>query len=502
MKQIYTLFAVIALFNSNAQTPSIQNESDTNYIVNWGINQNRATGDSCGVYYNNYVGRSKTNIIRQEYMRNDPAGNFFNGRAQRFEAPQPIEISGLEFYSFIDNEPSVTSVMVITMLNEYDALTDSVGIEMIRDTVYVTHDSYNPLTDPLPNISVQSTFDSAVTVTSDYIVSIFTPTDHPLIIITNEPTENAGNGENLSYALYSNTGFPSFPPGWYNMSETYGANGDYDFLIAPKVKYDLKENFVLDEDSICPGIAGNACVTYNQVPIFANGQYNTNASNNNSAIRWNWGDGTGNAGLASACHTYQNSGNYSLTLEDTIYLWDYNTDYCLTTMTQNVVALDSVTPDFTFINTNLTVDFTSTASFADSVWWDFGNDSIIGGVLNPTMEYDSVSTFDVWLHVINECTEDSIMYQVTTDDVGINEVNRNSVKVYPNPANDKLTLEKLPNDASVEIYSITGELVYFIEIKSNQNEIAINVNDFIEGTYVVKIKSSEVVSVQKILITH
>ena len=71
-------------------------------------------------------------------------------------------------------------------------------------------------------------------------------------------------------------------------------------------------------------------------------------------------------------------------------------------MTQNVVALDSVTPDFTFINTNLTVDFTSTASFADSVWWDFGNDSIIGGVLNPTMEYDSVSTFDVCLHVVRQ----------------------------------------------------------------------------------------------------
>lgn len=500
MKIFQLLISFLLTLTLNAQI-SQPIRINNGQVVDFNLSTTRSVDDSCGVYFNNYIGLNKTNVIQQEYLRNNPLNpSSYAGRAQKFSAPQSIEVSGVEFYAYIDNTPSVTSVMVITMLNEYDALLDSVGAEIIRDTVYVTHsgNSANPIP-ALPNISVQSVFDSVITVNNDYLVSIFAPDDEPLIIVTSDATENAGNGENLSFAYYSYTGDVNYPEGWYSQLNDFGY--DYDYLIAPRIKYNLNENFILDDDSICPGIAGNACVTYNQVPIFANGEYNSNASNNNSAIRWNWGDGTGNAGLASACHTYQNSGNYALTLEDTIYLWDYNTDYCLTTMTQNIVALDSVVPDFTFINTNITVDFTSTATFADSVWWDFGNDSIIGGVLNPTMEYDSVSTFDVWLHVINECTEDSIMYQVTTDDVGINEISADLVKIYPNPANDRLTFEKLPTNATIEIYNIAGEVVYSVYGK-NQNSAIINVSDLSKGTYVVKIKSADTVSVQKILITH
>ncbi|MDD3626880.1 MAG: T9SS type A sorting domain-containing protein, partial [bacterium] len=41
---------------------------------------------------------------------------------------------------------------------------------------------------------------------------------------------------------------------------------------------------------------------------------------------------------------------------------------------------------------------------------------------------------------------------------------------YPNPAKDKVTFEKLPNGSKIEIYTMTGELIYEITCKSNHEE--------------------------------
>lgn len=502
MKSLYTFLLFTLPFSGFSQTGQPSGEIITTSPT-WNVDLTKSLGDSCGTYFNNYVGISKTALLRQEPMRMGsafPDDIYYSGRAQRFSAPQPIEVSGVEFYAYIKDNPTQDSLMVITSLNEYDVAADSVGVEITRDTVYVT---YHTFTVNLPNMSTKSYFDAPITVTTDYVISVFTPTDDSLYILANDPFTFEGNAENLGQALYNNPtpGYESYN-GWYSVfNGDLGGSYDYDYLLAPLVKYDLHESFDIVNDTICPGIAANGCVdNYNQVVIFGSGQYNSNYASSTSSIRWLWGDGTFNTNLSQPlCHTYQNAGTYNLNLQDTLYKWDYNTNYCLVDISQNIVALDTVVPDFTFIQTSVVVDFTSTSSYNDSVWWDFG-DGTTGGDLNSiSHDYDSINTFDVWLHVYNDCTEDSIMYQVTTDDVGIEEVEQ-LISIYPNPSNANVTVNNIPTNAIIDVYNIVGEKV--ISTQSTSNTTTINVAELSSGTYFIKINSDSKSVTKKLIVKH
>ena len=366
---------------------------------------------------------------------NVTASGQYNGRAQRFEAPQDIEVSGVEFFAYIKDNPTLDSIMVITALNEYDVILDSVTTELTRDTVYVTQHTFSTF---IPSMSVKSFFNVPIMVNTDYVVSIFTPTDDSLYIIANDPGTFSGNAENLGHALYDNVNYPSYQ-GWYSM---YGGDAggiyDYDFLIAPLIKYKLQDGFTIDNDTICPAIPSSACVDYTQQVIFANQQYSKNASTPTSTISWLWGDNTLNTGLTSACHMYQNSGTYNLNLKDTLFNWDYDVTYCLVNLEKQVLVLDTVIADFTVTNSYLTANFTNTSSFEDSISWDFGDGTLEGNINTPSHIYPEINmTYDVWMYAYNDCTIDSIQYQIIIDNVGIMDF-ENIISIYPNPANQSV----------------------------------------------------------------
>ena len=96
--------------------------------------------------------------------------------------------------------------MVINALNENDALLDSVSTELTRDKVYVTNHSFSSY---ILSVSVKSYFDTTIHVSTDYVVSVLTPTDDSLFIIVTYLGSNSGNGENLSHLLYNNVSYPS-----------------------------------------------------------------------------------------------------------------------------------------------------------------------------------------------------------------------------------------------------------------------------------------------------
>ncbi len=480
-KLYFTIGLIVSLNLSIAQTQAPKALNTQPFYAEWN-SQTKAQCDSCGTYFNNYVGIHKTVLIRQEYMRTGNAveSGHYNGRAQKFSAPQPIEVSGVEFYSYINNNPNVDSLMVITSLNNYDAVADSVGTELARDTVYVKHTAFTTL---LPDLSVQSFFNQPILVTNDYVVSVFTPTDDSLIILANDPYSNAGNGENLSFALYDNATYPSYF-GWYSNLTDFGY--DYDYLIAPLVKFKQQNGFLLANDTICENV-NDACVTYNQEVIFNDLKYNSKANNSASTIYWTWGDNTFNLGLNTACHTYNNGGNYTINLKDTLYKWDYNSSYCIIDLSLPIVVLDSANADFTFNQTNTTVDFTANVIVYDSLWWDFGDGQTESNNLTPQHIYNSIATYDVWLHVVNQCSEDSVMYQVTTDDVGLIENSNQSISIYPNPVNNTLIVNILNTNQynTLSITDVNGKNVYQTSITNQSNQV--DLSSFTSGIYFVQL---------------
>jgi PKD repeat protein len=463
----------------------------------WGVPaQYKAAGDSCGTYFNNYIGLEKTSNVTLEPMRVGsvwPESGYYNGRAQRFSAPQPIEVGGVEFYAFKYNT-ALDSIMVITSLHEYNATADSLGVELTRDTVYVKHDAFSIA---LYQISVKRYFDTPITMTDDYMIAIHTPTDDSLWICASDSSVPDGGGENLSHALYDNPNYPSFQ-GSYNCMIDIGPF-DYDYLLNPLVKYDLHEPFTMVDSVICPNIFNGGCVDYVQQPVFGSHQYNKYSTSQSDHILWLWGDGFQNTNLTNACHTYTSSDTFDITLRDTLRRHDFDSPYCPLEQTDQIEVLDSAQADFSFVTNDTWVNFTDLSTLSDSVWWDFGDSTAGTDFNNPNHVYDTVGTYQVWFYAYNECSVDSIMIPVTVDNLGIEDYNFN-FNVYPNPANNSVTVNGIVESTKIELINILGQPI--LTKISTGNSIQLETDYLSNGSYFIKVSTEYGQVTKKLIVRH
>ncbi|WP_027418003.1 T9SS type A sorting domain-containing protein [Crocinitomix catalasitica] len=490
---IASFFAV----NVNAQfieLPTPKSHS-TDATPEWNSFVTRAPGDSCGVYFNNYIGLQKTSLLFFEGLRTGNGIDFspYSGRGQRFHANQPIEVSGAEFYSFHTNE-DLDSIMAITILYDYDAMLDSTGAELARDTVYVKHTAFTP---DLPEISIKSYFDTPVTVTDDYIIAVITTTDDSLKIITNDASGD-GAGEGVSFAYYENPAAPSYT-GWYPTLPTFGPAYDIDYLISPRVKFQLQDGFTIIDDEVCPNIISAACVEYVQAEIFSDPHYNRNSADPVAKVNWNWDDGLQNSLLLELCHTYENSGTYSIMLRDTLTRFFAGSSLCPFEISNEILVLDSTIADFDFTPVGHNVNFSDESNLVDSVFFDFGDGS--EGSTDPITShiYDETGEYDVWFYAYGPCSTDSIMKTVTVTDLGIEELEI-SLKMYPNPANSELFIDTEVENYQLNIINILGEVII------TENNITglktIDVSRLTTGAYFVDISNDNIKTVEKLIIKH
>lgn len=483
--------------SSQAQTGSISTPKSiaTGVKPDW-TPTTRSAVDTCGAYFNNYVGLVKTTDIYFEELRRGNAFDFtpYAGRGQRFHAYQDIEISGLQFYSF-QNNPLVDSLMVVTLLFDYDELIDSIGVELARDTVWVKHTAFTPL---LTTIEVNSYFDEPVVVTEDYIVALYTSTNDSLKIITNSAVDGDGDGEGVSFAYYNNPVAPSYT-GWYSTLPVFGPAYDLDYLINPLVRYKLHDDFTISDDSICPAIVSGLCVDYEQVANFSDPHYNRFAGSPAGKVSWTWDDGFQNTMLTSLCHTYASSGTYTITLKDSIRRHDYFDFTCAVERTKTIVVMDSLIAGASFTSSGLIGTFTNLNPDADSVFWDFGDGSVGSSEENPIHNFPTVGSFDVWYYAYGPCNTDSVHLVVDASDVSLDE-SQISWKIYPNPANSQLTIETPAIFDRVEIMNILGEQIYVRQI--NASVFTVSTEELAEGTYFVRLSSEAFQTIQPLVIQH
>src|SRR5687768_702406 len=122
MKKSLTLFLFnIAGIFAIAQPGSPAINGASMGAPDWGL-VTKSAGDSCGAYFNNYIGLAKTSNLLIEYMRTGDVVDdyYYNGRAQRFTVSQPVEVSGIEFYAYHESMTQ-DSIMVITALHNYSS---------------------------------------------------------------------------------------------------------------------------------------------------------------------------------------------------------------------------------------------------------------------------------------------------------------------------------------------------------------------------------------------
>lgn len=70
-------------------------------------------------------------------------------------------------------------------------------------------------------------------------------------------------------------------------------------------------------------------------------------------------------------------------------------------------------------------------------------------------------------------------------DLEVAETEVDNIQIYPNPANDFVTIQTQEKPSSLEIYSMTGELV-FTPVMTDQSN-AIDLRNLSPGTYLLRI---------------
>lgn len=94
---------------------------------------------------------------------------------------------------------------------------------------------------------------------------------------------------------------------------------------------------------------------------------------------------------------------------------------------------------------------------------------------------DTVSTQDAWLLKVDSfgCLTPGCQF------VGIENTtfNREEIKIYPNPANDKIQLKHSNKITSYRIADYTGKLID----AGNYSDYGINVNNFLPGNYIIQV---------------
>jgi PKD repeat protein len=128
------------------------------------------------------------------------------------------------------------------------------------------------------------------------------------------------------------------------------------------------------------------------------------------------------------------------------------------------------------------VAFSSTSSDASSWSWDFGD----GGSANledPNHVYISNGSFLVTLIVSNGCGSDTITQTVNVNGVGIDDLDQETILIYPVPANDYVTI-KVPEmvlNQNCIILDNSGRVVLSFKLLEPLN--VLNVEPLSDGVY-------------------
>ncbi|MFT5777469.1 MAG: PKD repeat protein [Crocinitomicaceae bacterium] len=312
--------------------------------------------------------------------------------SQYFNAPQPITISGAEFYAY---KIDVTGGISINVgLKVYVAGPDSMplGSPVASGVVAVDTNFGGGVLSVLRKIG---TF-TPVTMSVPYVVVIENLSPNAIGLVFNSWTAADGAGEWLSSVDLFGTWTRSY-------DVVVGVDPfDADMLIYPIVSYDLAANFTPSDQCMTTG--PTITFTNTSSPVINDRMYNQAAflGTQDLSYTWDYDDGSPLEVLENPFHVFPNTvGPFDVMLTDSIFGW---TSIC-TADTLITLGLGTILPAYGQVSTGLSVDFTdmSTSSGTVASWlWDFG-DGNTSTATDPTHIYATSGSYTVCLTVTNNC---------------------------------------------------------------------------------------------------
>ncbi len=169
---------------------------------------------------------------------------------------------------------------------------------------------------------------------------------------------------------------------------------------------------------------------------------------------------------------------------------------CKTTATFNVVTMSKPQKPTISRIAPLTLQSTEAKAYQ---WYFNGNP--VKDSINRTITITELGDYSVEIFDENNCSNLSDPYNIISN---VNDfISDNTLQISPNPSNGKFNIflsNTLEDDFIVEVSNILGIKVFDTQFYSNnQNIFSIDISNFPDGVYFVKIKSTNLVYTEKII---
>lgn len=167
-----------------------------------------------------------------------------------------------------------------------------------------------------------------------------------------------------------------------------------------------------------------------------------------------------------------------------------------------ILLINSGTSTFTW--TPYSVENTITPVLSYNIFRDdstTNNFQIVGSTAGTQLAYTDVdfSTYPNASYYVEavltsgDCHPTRSAFNGSTSNVkhfgttGIQEINKLSINVYPNPATNVLNITGITHKTNVYLYDVVGNLVFE---KETENNVVLNIEQFSKGIYIVKVGTS------------
>ena len=133
----------------------------------------------------------------------------------------------------------------------------------------------------------------------------------------------------------------------------------------------------------------------------------------------------------------------------------------------------------------------TSSSATNNQWYLNGNP--IAGASSQTYTATDIGAYQVGVSSGAGCQSMSDILDFVT---GVNKISDKDIKMYPNPASDKITIEGITK-AEIELFNLQGQVIKAISVSGNKTSM--DISNITNGVYSIKIKTDRGIVVKKLL---
>jgi uncharacterized delta-60 repeat protein len=342
----------------------------------------------------------------------------------------------------------------------------------------------------------------------------FTATPNPVCVGESVDFTDTSIGNIIGYEWTFEGGTPSSSTE-QNPQVTYDVAGSYDVQLIV-TNADLEEDTLLMENYLVVLSTPEQLETPSgetEVCNYGTYEYSTSEAMETDSVYW--------------VLTPENAGEISSVGSTATILWDatFEGNATLTVYAENecgtgpesdgleIAVAPSPSPELS--GEAMVCDFSTEIYEAENNAGSTFNWVVTGGTITEgqgtymiTVAWDGEGsgTISVEEESINGCTGISDDFLVTIDDcTGIfDNESKSEITLYPNPANDYLTvsLASEVNSGEISVYNSTGQLILKTKFQDSKQELLINTSAFKKGVYLLKVQSGSAVLSTKMFIKN